>query len=361
MAAWVQCGSCGLRHSSREDGLCPRCRAPADGRAAGSATATALPAPAPPAPPAPQPSAPAAAGVGFDAARDAFRAPPRRRTLLWLGIASAVAFVAIAVLHVSLPVAVLLAAVLLVHELGHWVAMRLSGQQDVRIFFIPLFGAVTTARSAPTSAGARAAIALAGPVPGIVAGVLLARLLPAPGLGRGLAVMLLYLNVFNLLPIGFLDGGKVVSTLFLARLPAVEGAFAVASAIPLGLAFTGRGSSGSGIVGGLVVGTAFAAIRRYRVAQEARQVEATLAGQRDPLGLSDEALRALYEAATRVAAKDKRVKGAGQVAAVMREVLEAAAAPRPTPAEQVGYGFAWAAALAVGWASLAATGVRLLS
>jgi len=241
------------------------------------------------------------------------------------------------------------------------VAMRLSGQQDVRIFFIPFFGAVTTARSVPTTAGVRAAIALAGPIPGIVFGVVLARLFPTPGLVRGVAVMLLYLNVFNLLPIGFLDGGKVVSTLFLARVPVLEGAFAVVSAVPLGVLFSGKGSSGSGIVGGLVVGILFAAVRRYRVAGEARGLEAALAGQRDRLALDDTALRPIYEAALRVAAKDKRVKGAGPVAAVMREIFDAACAPRPTPAEQVGYGFAWAAALAVGWTTLAAAGVHLLS
>jgi Zn-dependent protease len=272
-----------------------------------------------------------------------------------------VAFVVVAFLHVPFVVALLLAVILLVHEAGHWIAMRLSGQRDVRIFFIPFFGAITTARSVPTTAGARAAIALAGPVPGIVAGVLLARFYPQPGLARAVAVVLLYVNVMNLLPIGFLDGGKVVSTLFLSRFPRVEGAFAVASAIPMGLMFTGKGGSGAGIVGGLVVGTLFAALRRFRVAQEARTMGAVLGDHRDPLSLPDEVLRALHEGAVRIAAKDKRIKGAPQLAAVMRELFEELAAPRPTQAEQVGYGFAWAAALAIGWISLAEAGVRLLS
>jgi Zn-dependent protease len=258
-------------------------------------------------------------------------------------------------------VALVLAVILLFHELGHWVAMRLSGQQDVRIFFIPFFGAVTTARSVPTTAGARAAIALAGPIPGIALGVLLAHVFPAPGLGRGVAVMLLYLNVFNLLPIGFLDGGKVLSTLFLAPVPVLEGAFAVASAVPLGLVFSGKGSTGSGVMGGLVVGIGLAAIRRYRVAGEARGLGAAFAGQRDPLALGDEALRPIYDAALRIAAKDKRLQGARPVAALMREIFDAACAPRATAAEQVGYGLAWAAALAIGWTALAAAGVRLLS
>lgn len=191
--------------------------------------------------------------------------------------------------------------------------------------------------------------------------MLLARLFPAPGLGRAVAVMLLYVNVFNLLPIGFLDGGKVVSTLFLARLPVLEGAFAVASAIPIALAFTGKGGSGSGIVGGLVVGTAFAAMRRFRVSQEARTLEAALAGHRDPVALPDEALLALYEAATRIAAKDKRIKGPKQLAVVMRELFDAACAPHPTLAERVGFGFAWVAALSIGWTTLAGAGVHLLS
>jgi hypothetical protein len=316
----------------------------------GAAPASALPVPVP---------VPATDPEGFREALEAFRAPPKRRTLLWLGIASAVAFVALALLDVQLSTALLLAAVLLFHEFGHWVAMRLSGQQDVRIFFIPLFGAVTTARSLPTTAGARAAIALAGPVPGIVLGIVLLKLFHQPGLGRGAAVILLYLNVLNLLPIGFLDGGRVVSSLFLARRPALEGAFSVISIVPLGLLFGGKNAGG--YVGGMFAGTAVAAYRRYWVAAEARPLQAVLAGQREAQAVSDDDARRLHAGALHVALKIKGIKKPAQVAAVMRELFEESVAPHPTTPERVGYGFAWAAALALGWATLAEAGVKLLS
>jgi Zn-dependent protease len=296
---------------------------------------------------------------GFREALEAFRTPPKRRALLWLGLASAAAFVAVALLDVPLRIAVLLAAVLLFHELGHWVAMRLSGQQDVRIFFIPFFGAVTTARSLPATAGARAAIALAGPVPGIVLGIVLLKLFHEPGLGRGAAVMLLYVNVLNLLPVGFLDGGRVVSALFLARLPVLEGAFSVASMVPMALLFGGKNAGG--VVGGLAAGTGVAAYRRYHVALQARPLQAALAGQRDAQALSDEEARRLHAGALQVAQKIKAIKKPAHFAAVMRELFEEAIAPHPSTPERVGYGFAWAAALALGWATLAEAGVKLLS
>ena len=49
-----------------------------------------------------------------------------------------------------------------------------------------------------------------------------------------------------------------------------------------------------------------------------------------------------------------------QYAKVMREVFDRATAPVATPAERLGFGFASAAALAVGWATLASTGASLL-
>jgi Zn-dependent protease len=377
MSEWVQCPACGLRHTARADDRCPQCHS--------ESTSGARPAPlaGPPAAPeiaAAEHSVTSASSVQFPAVPrwvpdvdvpegcqpdgyaevvEAFRSPPKRRSWLWLGAASALAFIAISVLHVHLHIALTLVAVLLFHELGHWLAMRFSGQQDARIFFIPFFGAIATARSMPKTAGARAAIALAGPLPGIVLGVLLAALFPSRGLGRGLALMLLYVNVINLLPIGFLDGGKAISSLFLSRIPSLEAAFAVASAIPMGLLFVGPGG-GAGIAGALLAGTAFAAVRRYRVVREARSVDASVGVSRDALGLSEEALRAIYDGASRIAAKDKRTRGAKQLAALMQEIFAEACAPKPTAAERAGFGFAWAAALAVGWAVLAAAGIQVL-
>jgi hypothetical protein len=47
--------------------------------------------------------------------------------------------------------AALILAVLLVHEAGHAIAMRLSGYRDVHVFFVPLLGALTIGHPAAAS------------------------------------------------------------------------------------------------------------------------------------------------------------------------------------------------------------------
>ena len=65
---------------------------------------------------------------------------------------------------------VVLVAVLLLHELGHLVAMRWAGYRDLKIFFIPFIGAMVSGREQQATAGQKMLVLLAGPVPGIVLG-----------------------------------------------------------------------------------------------------------------------------------------------------------------------------------------------
>lgn len=100
---------------------------------------------------------------------------------------------------------------ILVHELGHAAEARRQGLQVSAPTFIPFIGAYVTIRHAGLSPWRNARISLAGPLLGGVAAV------AAWGIGaaRGsdmlevLANMGFLLNAFNLLPIGFLDGGAV--------------------------------------------------------------------------------------------------------------------------------------------------------
>ena len=41
----------------------------------------------------------------------------------------------------SVEMLAILVGVLFVHELGHWVAMRVFGYRNLKMFFIPFFGA----------------------------------------------------------------------------------------------------------------------------------------------------------------------------------------------------------------------------
>lgn len=59
MADWVNCPGCGLKHSRRPDGMCPRCKQPVDGAAAMPTDAVAAPADL-----APAAAPPSMAGLG---------------------------------------------------------------------------------------------------------------------------------------------------------------------------------------------------------------------------------------------------------------------------------------------------------
>jgi Zn-dependent protease len=108
--------------------------------------------------------------------------------------------------------------VLLIHELGHWTAMRYFGYHNARIFFLPLFGAVATGDKRDATAWQETIVLLAGPLPGLVFGSLLlamdsSELWPYHTYETVHLVALLFIavNLFNLLPVVPLDGGKILS------------------------------------------------------------------------------------------------------------------------------------------------------
>lgn len=129
----------------------------------------------------------------------------------------------------------LLVVILFVHELGHFVAMRAFDYRNVRMFFIPLFGAAVMGRNPQAAGWKRVLVSLAGPLPGILlalplglAGV--AADLPMLVEAAGLAVIL---NGFNLLPLLPLDGGWVMHMLLFCRRPALDIAARVGAALGL--------------------------------------------------------------------------------------------------------------------------------
>src|SRR5215213_10087351 len=127
----------------------------------------------------------------------------------------------------------ILAPVLAVHELGHYLAMRQIGYRNLRMFFIPFFGAAVFGRHYNVPGWKKALVALAGPVPGIAAGVplgLAGLALDAPRVVE-VALLMLILNGFNLLPLLPLDGGWVVHAVLFARHPVLDGVFRLAAAV----------------------------------------------------------------------------------------------------------------------------------
>ncbi len=128
-----------------------------------------------------------------------------------------------------------LVPVLAFHELGHYVAMRFFGYRNLRMFFIPFFGAAVTGRHYNVEGWKKAVVALMGPVPGI----LLAMPCGITGLIVGqpwlvqLASSLLILNGFNLLPFLPIDGGWVVHAMLFVRHPVLDAVFRLLTALAL--------------------------------------------------------------------------------------------------------------------------------
>ena len=133
---------------------------------------------------------------------------------------------------------VLLLAVIIVHELGHFIAMRSFGYTNVRMMFIPMFGAFVSGQPAAIDPGKKMVVLFAGPLPGIILGMISAYLysINQEHIFYLLALMFIFLNVFNLLPLTPMDGGQILGVLFPHHSRWVQTLFIVLSSIALGLA-----------------------------------------------------------------------------------------------------------------------------
>src|SRR5437867_4299272 len=123
----------------------------------------------------------------------------------------------------------ILVGVILVHELGHAAAMLGFGYRDVRIFFIPLIGAAAAGRRRDVARWKQALVMLAGPMPGIVAGFVIALVAPDVPVVHTIAIYLVGLNVLNLLPMSILDGGQLFGVLLFSRRRELEIGFVAVS------------------------------------------------------------------------------------------------------------------------------------
>jgi len=104
---------------------------------------------------------------------------------------------------------------LFVHEMGHVIQLRREGVSASPPMFIPFLGAVISARTLGGNALAEARVGLAGPILGSVGATVCVVLWHATGsdLFRALAYFGFFLNLFNLLPIVPLDGGRAMAAM----------------------------------------------------------------------------------------------------------------------------------------------------
>jgi Zn-dependent protease len=104
---------------------------------------------------------------------------------------------------------------LLLHELGHVFQLRREGVKASAPMFIPFLGAVISAKSLGDDAAAEARVGLAGPILGSIATLVPLGIWLATGsdFWQALAFIGFFLNLFNLLPILPLDGGRAMAAL----------------------------------------------------------------------------------------------------------------------------------------------------
>jgi Zn-dependent protease len=104
---------------------------------------------------------------------------------------------------------------LFVHEMGHVLQLRREGIKASAPMFIPFLGALITAKSLGENALAEARVGLAGPILGSLgaAAVAVAGGLTGSSLLLALAYVGFLLNLFNLLPVVPLDGGRAMAAM----------------------------------------------------------------------------------------------------------------------------------------------------
>jgi Zn-dependent protease len=153
----------------------------------------------------------------------------------WMLVISFVLFAVLGAARWNWQFTLLIIPVLFFHECGHWVAMRIFKYRNLRMFFIPLFGAAVIGRNSNVPGWKKALVSLAGPLPGIALGILIGviGLLLKKPLVDEFALLLVFINGLNLLPVLPLDGGHVLQTILFCRHRWLNVAFQITAAIGL--------------------------------------------------------------------------------------------------------------------------------
>ena len=111
--------------------------------------------------------------------------------------------------------AVLFVLAILIHELGHGLAARLMGLRVSAPIFIPFFGALIIMKEQPKTTWVEGVVGFGGPFAGMLAGVaalVLSQTMSSAywsGLLAVTAWLTFIINLFNLYPVGGLDGDRI--------------------------------------------------------------------------------------------------------------------------------------------------------
>ncbi len=165
--------------------------------------------------------------------------------------------------------------ILLFHETGHYVAMKICGYTNLRMFFIPGFGAAVTGRNYNVEGWKKAVVSLAGPLPGIFVGIVLGLvgMVTKYQWMVDVGAIAVGINGFNLLPVLPLDGGRVLQTTLFSRHHVLDIVFQIVTALAVVVGLTMLGSKIGiyiaasmvlGLGGSIRIGKAAAALRREK-------------------------------------------------------------------------------------------------
>jgi Zn-dependent protease len=104
---------------------------------------------------------------------------------------------------------------LFVHENGHLLAAKMKNLNVTKPVFIPFVGAVIALKERPKDASTEAFIAIGGPLAAGFASLMcyLIFLFDKSGLFLSFAYTGFFLNLFNLIPVHPLDGGRIVTAI----------------------------------------------------------------------------------------------------------------------------------------------------
>lgn len=280
----------------------------------------------------------------YQGASALFLNPPRVQEKSRLLLTSLAMFVIVSMVQGGSSVLDLatLIGVVLAHELGHALGMVVFGYSDVRIFFIPLFGGAASGRKRGVSRWKEGVVLLLGPVPGLVAGTIML-VTGAEGIWHTVALQLVAINGFNLLPLAPLDGGQLFQLILFSRHRHTELGFQAVAALALA---AGGAYLKMWILAALGVFILLRTPLRKSLLGAAEKLRAEKL-PRDPLALSDAQRRTLFTALWEVMPPPWRGKPA-IIAAQMDQLLDVATRQPTGLGISLGLFVAWAAAVGVG-------------
>ncbi len=132
-----------------------------------------------------------------------------------LSFGSMVLTVAVYAASFGWPFAVGFVGLILIHEMGHYIAARQKNLHVGLPTFIPFVGAWIDLKEQPLNAEVEAYVAYAGPLAGTMASFAMYYLWRYTGAGlyEALAQAGFFINLFNLIPVSPLDGGRITAIL----------------------------------------------------------------------------------------------------------------------------------------------------